>query len=79
MAVGQPELDLTEFLPAPRKCVVVSRLEQLNDEDRAKFEAALTLPNVSNVKIAERFGERGIRVTVDSLSKHRGNECICGR
>jgi hypothetical protein len=68
--------DISEFMK-PKGCPM-SRLA-LSEEQRAKLETALAMPNevVSNASVRRVLKDWGFSIGRDCISSHRKKECNC--
>lgn len=71
--------DLSEFEDEPRMCSIARHVSEMEEEDRARFIAALAVERYTHAKFVERFAVRGIRVSKDTVSRHRQGKCRCVR
>lgn len=76
-------VDLSEFLAAPRTeaCIVARSLQVLSDEDRVKFEMAMSMPQeqAPTARVVAAFWARDIRINKESVARHRKGVCPCVR
>lgn len=77
--------DLSEFFqfsqPKKRPCAVAFLRDQLPDDQRPAFEAALATDQgiITNAAIRKWLDVRGKTVTDAAVSVHRKGTCACGR
>lgn len=78
------EVDLSEFEalnPKGVQCKAVAAIEQLSDEDRVKFEAALAADSarISAGALMAWLRKRGLEASNPALTAHRNGRCACAR
>jgi hypothetical protein len=77
----EPDLHEFEVLSrrAPKKCVVVRRIEALKPEDQEKVTAALAAEHISHNAIRTWLTQKGQRCNDDAIKRHRRQDCCCER
>lgn len=74
-------MDLSEFKAHERtkgpRCSLAN--PALSKEDKAKLEAALADPTITNLAIARWLESRGLEISTFPVTRHRRGDCRCGR
>ena len=60
-------------------CSVTVALTQLDADDRKALTAAFANPAYQHTQIAGALKAIGMDVSPTAISRHRRNECMCGR
>lgn len=75
-------VDLSDFAPVHKGpvCAVGLALEILTDDRLEKAQAALKATHLQHKRIADVITEwAGIKVTPESVARHRRHDCSCDR
>jgi len=63
----------------PSICKFGKVLRELDPDDRAGLEEALSNPRITQISVVNVLSRRGFHVDRDTLSKHVRGKCVCQR
>lgn len=75
-------MDLYEEIVAEqpkRVCRFAKILEELDPDDRAGLEKALSDPKITQISVVNVLNRRGIIIDRDTMSAHVRGKCVCAR
>lgn len=61
------------------RCKFARILEELDPDDRAGLEQALSRPDISRISIVNVLTRKGLAVDRDTMSRHTRGKCVCFR
>ena len=74
------EINLSEFYNTEVKhCLLGRRLLTLLKEDIAKWEVALTTPDISALALQKWLATKNITISHEQILRHRRGSCRCDR